>query len=105
MGYPLLFFPLVDFLVHNKFFQSLPDESVGSKLEWLLWVVVGYFLRLIQSVNPKAWVHLFRETVGAEIVRADPSLLSIYKVMMRLDLESEQTAWRYIRRYHIDLIK
>ena len=62
-------------------------------------------LRLIQSVNPKAWVHLFRETVGAEIVRADPSLLSIYKVMMRLDLESEQTAWRYIRRYHIDLIK
>ena len=62
-------------------------------------------LRLVQSVNARAWVHLFRETQGAEIARMDTSLLSVYKVMMRLDLESEASAWRYIRRYAVDVIK
>lgn len=61
-------------------------------------------LRIIKELNPKAWCHLFRETVGAEVVKKDPSLIGVFKVMMRLDLEKETTAWNYMRRYAVDLI-
>lgn len=62
-------------------------------------------LRIIKKLNPKAWCHLFRETVGAEIVKEDPSLIGVYKVMMRLDLEKETTAWNYMRRHAVDVVK
>lgn len=62
-------------------------------------------LRIIKELNPKAWCHLFRETVGAEVVKNDPSLIGVFKVMMRLDLEKETTAWNYMRRYAADVIE
>jgi len=62
-------------------------------------------LRRVKVLNPKSWCHLFRETAGAEIVRADPSIMSAFKVMLRLDLEDEKTALGYVRRYAIDVIQ
>ncbi|RLG44110.1 MAG: hypothetical protein DRN81_05230 [Thermoproteota archaeon] len=66
-------------------------------------------LRIIKSLNPNAWCHLFRETRGAEIVKKDEakgqvSIFTVYKVKHALDLEQETTAWNYIRRYASEVI-
>ncbi|MFQ5999446.1 MAG: tyrosine-type recombinase/integrase [Candidatus Bathyarchaeia archaeon] len=45
-----------------------------------------HILRIIKQLNPNAWCHLFRETVGAEAVKTDPPLIGVFKAMMRLDL-------------------
>ena len=62
-------------------------------------------MRIIKEVDSQAWVHLFRETMGAEIVRADPTIMAAFKVMKRLDLEDYNTRLRYMRRYAIDVIE
>ena len=68
-------------------------------------------LRIIKQLNPKAWCHLFRETRGAEVVRADEkrlgeaSILTVYRVKRALDLETVQTAWSYIDRYATETIE
>jgi len=68
-------------------------------------------LRIIKQLNPRAWCHLFRETRGAEVVRADEkrlgeaSLMTVYRVQRALDLEREATAWNYINRYATETIE
>lgn len=68
-------------------------------------------LRIIKQLNPKAWPHLFRETRGAEVVRADErkrgeaSLMTVYRVKRALDLESATTAWNYINRYATETLE
>lgn len=68
-------------------------------------------LRIIKQLNPRAWCHLFRETRGADIVRADErkhgqaSILTVYRVKHALDLERETTAWNYINRYATETIE
>jgi len=64
-----------------------------------------HILRIVKELNPRLWCHLFRETVGAEVVRSDQSLIGVFKVMMRLDLEKETTAWNYVRRFAVDVIE
>jgi len=44
------------------------------------------------------WPHLFRETVGGNVVKNDPTLAGIAKVKSRLDIH-ERTAWNYMDRY------
>jgi len=57
-------------------------------------------LRIIKPLNPSAWLHLFRETLGGTIAKAHGrNLDSIYEVKDSLDLEREETAYRYVRRY------
>ena len=51
-----------------------------------------------------AWPHLFRETAGAEEVKQDPSLYGVYKVANRIDV-TEQTAWNYMRRHAMNVIR
>ena len=69
-----------------------------------------HVLRIIKELNPRAWCHLFRETRGAEIVKRDEQkkgaadIFTVYKVKHALDLEREQTAWRYINRYATETI-
>jgi integrase len=64
-----------------------------------------HLLRIVKQLNPKAWFHLFRETRGADVVRADErrhgqaGLETIFRVKRALDLEREATAWRYVTRY------
>lgn len=61
-------------------------------------------LNLIRVVSLESWPHLFRETVGASIVAEDPTLLSAFKVMQRLDLSDIQTGFRYFTRWSKDVI-
>lgn len=63
-------------------------------------------LRLIKPLSPTAWLHLFRETKGAEIAKANGrTLASVYEVRETLDLENEETAYRYVRRYAVQEMK
>lgn len=52
------------------------------------------------------WPHLFRETQGARVVRRHgDTIVSIFAVKRRLDLENPDTALRYVERYGTDLIQ
>jgi integrase len=72
-----------------------PNKHLSRKSIW--WTV--------KALNPNAWCHLFRETMGAKIVRSDPSIIAPFKVMRRLDLESHTTAFRYMQRYTAEVIE
>jgi integrase len=57
-------------------------------------------LNIIKSLNEKAWIHLFRETVGGEIAhKLGRSVSAVSEVKDALDLENEATAYHYVRRY------
>jgi integrase len=63
-------------------------------------------LRLIKPLNENAWLHLFRETKGAEIARdLGMTITAVTEVKNTLDLENETTAYRYVRRYAIQEMK
>jgi integrase len=63
-------------------------------------------LGIIKPLNPTAWMHLFRETKGAEIAKTEGNrLLAVYQVRDTLDLEKEETAYRYVRRYAVQEMK
>ena len=63
-------------------------------------------LRLIKPLDKRGWCHLFRETKGAEIAREyGNDIAGIAKVRETLDLEKEETAYIYTRRYAIQEIK
>jgi len=57
-------------------------------------------LRIIKPLNNTAWLHLFRETKGAEIAKNEGRTIdAVYKVKENLDLENEDTAYHYVRRF------
>jgi hypothetical protein len=65
-----------------------------------------HILSLIKPLNPTVWMHLFRETRGAEVARdKGRSLDSVFAVRDSLDLENEATAYRYVRRYAVEVVK
>jgi len=83
---------------HNIFGVGLlfyPGEHISGR----------HVLRLVKVLDPTAWCHLFREKVGASIVKKDPTIIAPFKVMRRLDLESFTTAFNYMRRYAEDIIE
>lgn len=62
-------------------------------------------LNVVKSLDKTVWCHLFRETKGAEVARKEGMKLeAVYSVMLTLDLEKEQTAWNYVRRYAVQTI-
>ena len=60
---------------------------------------------IVRGLSENCWPHLFRETVGSEIVKNDPTLIGIFKVMQRLDLEDYRTGFNYLKRYAGDVIQ
>ena len=63
-------------------------------------------LRLIKPLNEKMWLHLLRETKGAEISRdLGMNITAVTEVKNMLDLEKEETAWNYVRRYAVQEAK
>ena len=60
---------------------------------------------IIKTVNPRAWAHLFRETAAADVIKQDDSLTAVFKVQRRLDLESYEVAFNYLRRFSVDKIE
>jgi integrase len=60
---------------------------------------------IVRGLSTMVWPHLFRETVAAEVVKRDPSLIGAFRVRRRLDLESFQTGFNYLKRYAADIIE
>lgn len=59
---------------------------------------------LVRKVSDRVWIHLFRETCASDIVKSDPTIIGAFKVQRRLDLESVQTGFNYVRRFASDVI-
>ena len=82
--------------VFGESYIIFPDEHLSGR----------QLLRLIKPLNENAWLHLFRETKGAEIAREKGRTLdAVYSVRETLDLENETTAYRYVRRYAVQEMK
>jgi integrase len=60
---------------------------------------------IVRGLSAMVWPHLFRETVASDIVKQDSSLIGAFKVQRRLDLESFQTGFNYLKRYAADVIE
>jgi len=88
------FFPSVRY-VFGGGIKFYPDKHISGR----------QVHNIVKALNPNCWPHLFRETVGADIVRSDPSILSPFRVMRRLDLESHVTAFKYMQRFAADIIE
>jgi integrase len=60
---------------------------------------------IVRGCTKTFWCHLFRETVAADIIRQDSSIIAAFKVQRRLDLESYTTGFNYLRRFASDVIE
>ena len=57
-------------------------------------------LRLLKALKPDTWMHLYRETKGAQVAREHGrNLTSVYEVKDALDLANENTAYNYVKRF------
>lgn len=71
---------------------------------WQIW-------KIIKDINQKDWPHLHRERRASKVVLADEKKLghatmeTIYRVQSALDLEREQTAWNYVRRFETQKVE
>jgi len=67
--------------------------------------------RIVKQLNENSWTHLFREKRAVEVIRADErkfgnvTIETVYRVMKVLDLASESSAWRYIRRHEVQKVE
>jgi len=60
---------------------------------------------IVRGISELIWPHLFRETVGSEVIKNDPTIIGAFKVMNRLDLENYETGFHYLKRYASDIIQ
>jgi hypothetical protein len=60
---------------------------------------------LVRALSSDVWPHLFRETVASDIIKADSSIISAFKVQRRLDLSDVRTGFNYLRRFANDIIE
>jgi len=60
---------------------------------------------IVRNLSETIWPHLFRETVGADVIKSDPTVIGAFKVMRRLDLKDFRTGFNYLRRYAGDVIR
>jgi integrase len=71
---------------------------------WQIW-------KIIKDINARDWPHQHRERRAAKVVLADEKNLghttmeTIYGVKRALDLEREQTAWNYVRRFETQKVE
>jgi len=78
--------------VFGESYMIFPDQHLSGR----------QLLRLIKPLNENAWLHLFRESLGASIAKAKGRTLdAVYEVRETLDLENEATAFRYVRRFGV----
>lgn len=57
-------------------------------------------LRLLKELKSDTWMHLYRETKGAQVAREKGrNLDSVYAVKDTLDLSDETTAYNYVKRF------
>jgi integrase len=113
--------PLTDPLAEHilKYFDNLRNQMKEPKFLFPSGRMVfgNYFLiqdqhltgrqifNIVRSVSASIWPHLFRETVGSDVIKADPTIIGAFKVMNRLDLENYETGFHYLKRYASDIIQ
>jgi integrase len=90
---PKYFLPATK-LVFGKTLKIYPDDHIEGRQA----------LNLFREVSDMAWPHLMRETVGAEIIKRDPTVIGVFKVKQRLDHDDVRTSLRYLERYATDII-
>jgi integrase len=110
--YAHLIIEYLDFLNENypeaKYVFPSGQEVFGSNyvVFWDRHLSGRQLLRLIKPLSETVWLHLFRETKGAEIAREKGRTLdAVYEIRETLDLENEETAYRYVRRYAVQEMK
>jgi hypothetical protein len=60
---------------------------------------------IVRDASESLWPHLFRETVASDIVKQDNSIIAVFKVQKRLDLEDIRTGFNCLQRFAKDVIK
>lgn len=91
---PRYFFPSTKTLFGEAFIILSDKHLTGRQL-----------FNIVRALSPNIWLHLFRETAASDIIRQDSSIIGAFKVMRRLDLESYQTGFNYLRRFASDIIQ
>jgi integrase len=81
-------------MVFGNYFLTQDQHLTGRQI-----------FNIVRSVSELIWPHLFRETVGSEVIKTDPTIIGAFKVMNRLDLENYETGFHYLKRYASDIIQ
>jgi integrase len=90
---PVYFLPRVKSVFGNNFIVS--DSHISGR----------QVFNIVRSASETVWPHLFRETVASDIIKQDNSIIAAFKVQRRLDLESVNTGFNYLRRFSADIIR
>lgn len=89
---------------HNLFggaYRFNFDKHITRHLIW----------RIVKALNKNDWAHQHRERLAVRIIKEEEaknknvSIETVYKVRAALDLEREDTAYRYIRRHETQLVR
>lgn len=88
--------PDTKFFFPSNFYSGLTQQC---EFDFYKHLSGSQIYRIVKKYNPQAWCHLFRDTVGADIAKSDPTLMAVFRIKQRLDHVNEQTAWKYLRRY------
>jgi integrase len=91
---PIYLFPSTRQL-WGKVYIILPEKHLKGR----------QIFNLVRACSEAAWPHLFRETVASDVVKSDPSMIGAFRVQRRLDLESFETGFTYVKRYASDIIQ
>jgi site-specific recombinase XerC len=75
-------------------YHMIPDDHLKGR----------EVFNIVRNCSETLWPHLFRETSAADIIKADDSLMSIYKVKRRLDHANVSTSYLYVERYAKEVI-
>ncbi|MCW4047485.1 MAG: site-specific integrase [Candidatus Bathyarchaeota archaeon] len=106
--------PILEYLEYLQSLNPVPKYyfpqtkslwGVGYKIIGEKPITGRQIFNLVRATTEKAWCHLFRETAASDVVKADPSIIGAFKVQRRLDLESVQTGFNYVRRFAMDIIQ
>ncbi|MCW4054414.1 MAG: hypothetical protein NWE84_05785 [Candidatus Bathyarchaeota archaeon] len=82
--------------VFGETYTIYPDSHLSGR----------HLLRLIKPLNKTVWLHLLRETKGAEVAKEyGNNLAGVYAVKETLDLERIDTAYSYVNRYAVQELK
>ena len=90
---PVYFLPRVKSVFGNNFI--VPNSHISGR----------QVFNIVRSASETVWPHLFRETVASDIIKQDNSIIAAFKVQRRLDLESVNTGFNYLRRFSADIIQ
>jgi len=102
-GYMVSRYPDCRYLFPTTTYSNLTGQVIIDNSRHLH--VTSIWRRVVLH-GPETWTHLYRETQGAKVVRAQRNQIAgLFAVKQRLDLERLDTAMRYVQRYGVDLIE